>query len=196
MNAEFHINDKMIETQRLVLRPFGKTDLEDFYEYASVEGTGEMAGWHHHENREKSSQILDLFITEDKTFAVCLKESGKVIGSLGVEKYGMEDKLTEFDGYRGREIGYVLSKDYWGKGLMTEAGREVLRHAFEDLGMKRVWAGYYDGNLRSKRVQEKLGMIYHHTAGDVPVPLMHEVRVGHVNYIDREKWERDLKNSK
>ena len=105
MNAEFHLNGKTIETDRLILRAFVQTDLDDFFEYASVEGTGEMAGWHHHQDKQKSQEILDLFISEGKTFAVCLKESGKVIGSLGVEKYGMEDKLTEFDGYRGREAG-------------------------------------------------------------------------------------------
>lgn len=159
MNAEFHINGKIIETQRLVLRPFGKTDLEDFYEYASVEGTGEMAGWKHHENREKSSQILDLFITEDKTFAVCLKENGKVIGSLGVEKYGMEEKLTEFDGYRGREIGYVLSQDYWGRGLMPEAVSAVVDYLFNECDMDFLTCGYYDFNSRSKRVQEKCGFV-------------------------------------
>ena len=159
MNAEFHINGKTIETERLILRPFVKTDLEDFYEYASVEGTGEMAGWHHHENREKSSQILDLFISEDKTFAVCLKESGKVIGSLGVEKYGMEEKLTEFDGYRGREIGYVLSKEYWGKGLMPEAVSAVVDYLFNECDMDFLTCGYYDFNSRSKRVQEKCGFV-------------------------------------
>ena len=159
MNAEFHINGKTIDTQRLILRPFEKTDLEDFYEYASVEGTGEMAGWHHHENQEKSSQILDLFISEDKTFAVCLKESGKVIGSLGVEKYGMEDKLTEFDGYRGREIGYVLSQDYWGRGLMPEAVSAVVDYLFNECDMDFLTCGYYDFNSRSKRVQEKCGFV-------------------------------------
>lgn len=45
MNADFRINGKVIETERLILRPFKQTDLEDFYEYASVEGVGEMAGW-------------------------------------------------------------------------------------------------------------------------------------------------------
>ena len=159
MNVEFHINGKTIETERLILRPFVKTELEDFYDYASVEGTGEMAGWHHHENREKSAQILDLFISEDKTFAVCLKESGKVIGSLGVEKYGMEEKLTEFDGYMGREIGYVLSQDYWGRGLMPEAVSAVVDYLFNECDMDFLTCGYYDFNSRSKRVQEKCGFV-------------------------------------
>ncbi|MCR5443629.1 MAG: GNAT family N-acetyltransferase [Sphaerochaetaceae bacterium] len=157
MNAEFHLNGKTIETDRLILRPFEQTDLDDFFEYASVEGTGEMAGWHHHQDKQKSQEILDLFISEDKTFAVCLRESGKVIGSLGVERYGMEDKLTEFDGYRGREIGYVLSRDYWGRGLMTEAVRAVIDYLFNECDLDFLTCGYYDFNSRSKRVQEKCG---------------------------------------
>lgn len=157
MNAEFAINGHTIETERLLLRPFRQSDLQDFFEYASVEGVGEMAGWKHHENIEKSQEILGHFITEDKTFALVLKESGKVIGSLGVETYGMETALTEFTGYRGREIGYVLSKDYWGKGLMPEAVKAVIDHLFNELDMDFLTCGYYDFNSQSKRVQEKCG---------------------------------------
>ena len=157
MNAEFHLNGKTIETDRLILRPFVQSDLDDFFEYASVEGTGEMAGWYHHQDKKESQEILDLFISEDKNFAVCLKDSGKVIGSLGIEKYGMEDKLTEFDGYRGREIGYVLSRDYWGRGLMTEAVRAVIDYLFSECDLDFLTCGYYDFNSRSKRVQEKCG---------------------------------------
>ena len=49
--------------------------------------------------------------------------------------------------------------------------------------------GYYDGNLKSKRVQEKVGFVYHHTCDEVPVPLMHEVRVGHVNVLTKSRWQ-------
>ena len=157
MNAEFKINGKIIETERLILRPFCLSDLDDFYEYASVDGVGEMAGWKHHESKDESREILDIFISEDKTFAICLKESGKVIGSLGIEKYGMEAALTEFDGYRGREIGYVLSRDHWGKGIMTEAVSAVINFLFNELDLDFLTCGYYDFNSQSKRVQEKCG---------------------------------------
>lgn len=157
MNAEFRINGTHLETERLLLRPFRQSDLDDFYEYASVEGVGEMAGWRHHESREKSQEILDRFIREDKVFAICLRETGKVIGSLGVERYGMEDKLTEFDGYRGREIGYVLSKDFWGKGLMPEAVRAVIDCLFGVQNLDFLLCGYYNFNSQSRRVQEKCG---------------------------------------
>ncbi len=157
MNADFKINGKQIETDRLILRSFLPSDLDDFFEYASIEGVGEMAGWKHHESKEESQTILERFIEQDKTFAICLKMNNKVIGSLGVEKYGMEDALTEFTHYKGREIGYVLSKAYWGQGLMPEAVKAVIDYLFVDLDLDFLTCGYYDFNAQSKRVQEKCG---------------------------------------
>ena len=157
MNANFKINGTVIETERLILRPFEQSDIDNFFEYASVEGVGEMAGWKHHENKEKSQSILDLFINEDKTFAIVLKENNKVIGSLGVEEYGMEQALSEFFDYNGREIGYVLSKDYWGKGLMPEAVKAVIDYLFNVQKLDFLTCGYYEFNNQSKKVQEKCG---------------------------------------
>ena len=141
MNADFRIDGKVIETKRLILRSFKQTDLEDFYEYASVEGVGEMAGWKHHENIAESQSIMNSFISEDKVFAICLKKNNKVIGTVGIEKYGLEDALTEFKDYYGRELGYVLSKDY----------------LFGELDYDFLICGYYDFNEQSKRVQTKCG---------------------------------------
>ena len=73
---------------------------------------------------------------------------------------------------------------------MSEAAREIIRHAFEELGMTTIWCGYYEGNYKSKRVQEKLGFIYHHTCEEVAVPLMNEVRVGHTNHMTKEQWKK------
>ena len=157
MNAEFALNGKQIETERLILRAFKQSDLDDFFEYTSVEGVGEMAGWKHHQNKEESQTILNSFVEQDKTFAICLKESGKVIGSLGVEMYGLEDRLTEFNGYKGRELGFVLSKAYWGRGFMTEAVSAVMNYLFNELDLDFLLCGYYDFNDQSKRVQKKCG---------------------------------------
>jgi ribosomal-protein-alanine N-acetyltransferase len=157
MNATYTLNGKIIETERLVLRPFTWDDLDDFFRYASVDGVGEMAGWPHHENKDQSKEILANFIDEDTDFALVLKETGRVVGSLGVKSYGAEDKLTEFDGYKGREIGYVLAKDQWGKGLMAEAVSAVINHLFDEIDLDFLTCGYYDFNNQSKRVQEKCG---------------------------------------
>ncbi len=157
MNANFKLNGIQLETERLILRPFLESDLNDFNEYASVEGVGERAGWKHHETMEESKRILEHFIEEDKTFAIVFKENNKVIGSLGVEKYGMEEELSEFCNYQGREIGYVLSKEYWGKGIMPEAVKAVVEHLFNEMNLDFLTCGYYDFNNQSKRVQEKCG---------------------------------------
>ncbi len=157
MNAEFKINGKIIETKRLVLRAFRQSDLDDFYNYASVSGVGEMEGWKHHESKIITQEILNNFINDDKVFAITLKNSGKVIGSIGIEKYGMEDSLTEFTKFSGREIGYVLSKEYWGNGIMPEAVLGVINYLFNELNLDFLICGYYDFNNQSKRVQEKCG---------------------------------------
>lgn len=157
MNLEFKINGKILETERLILRAFKLEDIDDFYEYASVQDVGEMAGWKHHENMDESLIILSRFIESDKTFAIVSKENGKVIGSLGVEEYGDEDKLDEFKDYKGREIGFVLSKDYWGKGIMKEAVDKVCEYLFDEIGLDFLICGHFEWNTQSRRVQEKCG---------------------------------------
>ena len=159
MNANVDVTNVVLTTNRLILRPFNEDDLEDLFEYASVEGVGERAGWKHHENIAESTQILEMFIKEKKTFAVVLKENNKVIGSIGIEKYGREESLSEFFDYKGREIGFVLSKDYWGQGLMPEALKRVIEYCFNEMDYDFLLCGHFDFNTQSARVQEKLGFI-------------------------------------
>ena len=89
------------------------------------------------------------------------------------------------------ELGYWIGKPFWGQGLVPEAVREILRHAFEDIGMTKVWAGYYEGNDKSKRVQEKCRFRYQWKTESVDVPLMNETRTGHVSSITKDQWQWD-----
>ncbi|MBO4667744.1 MAG: GNAT family N-acetyltransferase [Bacilli bacterium] len=154
MNAEVDITGVIIKTERLVLRPFELSDLDDFYEYASVDGVGQMAGWLPHKNKEESLVILNKFIDHKKTFAITY--NGKVIGSLGIEKYN-EEKFPEFSDKKAREIGYILSKDYWGQGLMPEAVKAVIDYCFNTLDYDMLFCAHFVENYRSQRVQEKCG---------------------------------------
>ena len=155
MNAPVDVTNIRIETDRLILRPWRQEDLEDFYEYARVDGVGQMAGWQPHESMEKSQAILDCFIREKKTFALELKLGGKVIGSLGLETRGRNVGIPEE--LLGREIGYVLSKDCWGKGLMPEAVKAVIDYCFSVLGFDYLTCGHFARNNQSRRVIEKCG---------------------------------------
>ena len=154
MNAPIDISKTTLITKRLVLRPWKQDDLDDFFEYASVDGVGQMAGWKPHENKQETQKILDSFIEHKKTFA--LEYQGKVIGSLGIELYN-EERFPEFADLKCREIGYVLSKAYWGNGFMPEAVNEVLRYLFEDAGLDVIFCGHFLSNHQSARVQEKCG---------------------------------------
>ena len=159
MNAKFDVTGVVLETERLILREWCLDDVDDMFEYASVPDVGESAGWPPHKTKEDSLEIVKRFIENKKTFALVYKENNKVIGSLGIEFYGAEDKLTEFEKYQGREIGYVLSKDYWGRGLMTEAVKKVIDYLFNVLNYDFLLCGHYDVNDRSRRVQEKCGFL-------------------------------------
>jgi len=154
MNVPVDISGVTLRTERLVLRPWDWTDLADFYEYASVDGVGQMAGWLPHQSIEESRMVLGMFIEGKKTFAI--EYEGKVIGSLGIEEYD-EEKLPEFADRRGRELGFVLAKPYWGRGLMPEAVREVIRYCFEEEGLDFLVCCHFTDNLQSWRVQEKCG---------------------------------------
>lgn len=154
MNAQIDVTNIRIETSRLILRPWHETDLQDLFAYASVEGVGEMAGWAHHDSIETTQKILNSFILHKKTLALELKETKKVIGSLGIEELE-PDPVS--DGRFGRELGYVLSQEYWGRGLMSEAVNAVIHYCFCVLDYDYLTCGHFERNTRSRRVIEKAG---------------------------------------
>ena len=146
-----------LETQRLFLRGWHTEDLEDFYEYCKNPHVGPAAGWEPHQGIEVSRSILSSFIEKDEVWAIIEKETGKAIGSVGLH----DDKLREFP--EARMLGYVLSEEYWGKGIMTEAVKAVLAHAFLERSLLIVSVFHYPFNQRSRRVIEKCGFTYEGT---------------------------------
>ena len=183
MNVPIDISDIVLHTERLTLRPFRTEDLEDFYEYAKVDGVGQMAGWIPHKDIEESRMILNMFMEEKKTFA--LEHEGKVIGSLGIEPYN-EEHFPELADVRCREIGYVLSKDYWGRGLVPEAVKEVVRYLFEDVGLDVILCGHFLWNRQSERVQEKCG--FRHYAYDTFETRSGKIEDNEMRILTREEW--------
>lgn len=174
-------------TERLVLRPWLETDAEDLYTYAKDPAVGPVAGWPPHTSVENSLQVIRDVLSAKETYAVCLKEDSRAIGSIGLMIGSASNlKLPETEG----EIGYWIGVPFWGQGLIPEAVREMLRHGFEDLNLEKIWCGYFEGNLKSKRVQEKCGFIYHHTNKDIHWKLMNDIRTEHVTYWAKEEWRK------
>ena len=175
---------KTLETERLILRPFTLDDAEGLYAYASHPEVGPPAGWAPHKDPAESRRVIETIFLPADTLAVVRRADGRLIGSAGfVGKH-----RTEL-GEPSEEVGYSLARDCWGQGLIPEAVEAILRHAFGELGYAAIWAAYYDGNRKSKRVMQKCGMTYRLSRTEA-VEQLGETRLAHYFAITRREWER------
>lgn len=185
----------IVKTERLILRPWSESDAENLYEYAKDPNVGPVAGWPVHTSIDDSLEIIKNVLSTDETYAVCLKEDNKAIGSIGlIPPLQSHCEISDSE----MEIGYWIGKPFWGHMYIPEAVRALQKHAFEGLGCTAMWCGYYDGNDKSRRCQEKCGFIFHHSEYDKPCPLMGDVRTEHFTRITKEEWmnrekENDLR---
>ena len=177
-----------LETERLTLRMWEKKDAAQLYDYAKDPDVGPIAGWPAHQRIEESREVIKNVFNGKEAYAICLKTDNIAIGAIELKLNGHTD-MTEQDDEC--ELGYWLGKPFWGQGIVPEAVKEMLRYAFEDIGMTRVWVGYYEGNVKSKRVQEKCKFRYQWRSENVDVPLMHEKRTGHVSSMTKDQWQWD-----
>lgn len=175
---------KTLETDRLILRPFTLDDAEGLYAYASHPEVGPPAGWAPHKDPAESRRVIETIFLPADTLAVVRRADGRLIGSAGfVGKH-----RTEL-GEPSEEVGYSLDRDCWGQGLIPEAVEAILRHAFGELGYAAIWAAYYDGNRKSKRVMQKCGMTYRLSRTEA-VEQLGETRLAHYFAITKREWER------
>ena len=183
MNADIDIRNTVLKTDRLVLRVWRTEDLNDLYAYASLDGALDMIGRPPHQSLAESEEVLKRYIEGGKNFAMVY--AGRVIGSFGIEKYN-EAMFPEFDHLRCRELSFILSKLYWGQGLVPEAVREVLRYLFMDVGLDVVFCGHFVKNTRSARVQEKCG--FRHYAFRQFTTRFGTVEEDDLSILTREDW--------
>lgn len=176
-----------LNTQRLILRPWCENDAADLFEYAKDSDVGPIAGWPPHKNIQESLDVIKNVFCGKECYAVCLKENNRAIGAVELKLNGHTDMTIRDDEC---ELGYWIGKPFWGNGYIPEAVKELLRRAFEDLKMTTVWCGYYEGNEKSKRVQQKCGFEFFAKTDNVPVPLMNEIRTGYMNRITKEMWQK------
>ena len=180
----------ILQTKRIILRPWREKDAEDLYLYAADPEVGPAAGWQAHTSVEYSRKIIREVLNAPETYAVCLREDEKPIGSIGLHRNDLAEAMDEY------ELGYWIGKPFWGQGLIPEAARELLRHAFLELGMERIWCGHYEGNTKSRRVMEKLGFVYHHTTEGIELEALGEIRTGHALLLTREQWQKNENRSR
>lgn len=181
------MNDKeiTIKTERLILRRWRNNDAPSMFKYASDPDVGPIAGWPAHKSLEESQMIVNKFVNgHPYCFAICLKKDiSHPIGAIELKtETDMSDRDDEY------ELGYWLGKPYWGNGYMPEAGKALIAFGFDELKLNAIWCGYYDGNYKSKRAQEKMGFVYHHSSDNLYVKNFNEYRKGHCSLLTRENW--------
>ena len=152
------IHSVTLDTERLLLRPFEEKDAEAFFACCQNPNLGNNAGWPPHRTLEESHRILhSTFINQEGIWAMILKETQQLIGSVGI----IPDPKRENP--QVRMLGYWLDETYWGKGYMTEAVQGVLKYGFEKLKLSLITATCYPHNKRSQKVLKKNGFIYEGT---------------------------------
>ena len=142
------LNDMILETKRLILRPLTMDDFEAVHSWAGNPDNTRYMAWGPN-TEEQTSEFLATFVTAGKDFAVVLKNRGNVVGSCGV----YPDKIGDTG-----ELGWILHKDYWKHGYGTELGGELIRYSFETLKLRRLTAPCAAVNYGSCRVMERNGM--------------------------------------
>ncbi|MGI6734392.1 MAG: GNAT family N-acetyltransferase [Anaerovoracaceae bacterium] len=181
-----NLKPETIETERLILRGFTLEDAADLYDYAKNPNVGPHGGWKPHESIEESRKIIkDLFLANYHIWAMVDKESGKVIGSIGYE----EDTKRPETGCM--ELGYAMAEKFWGRGLMTEAAKAVIRHGFESMGLPMLSIYHNPANFRSKRVIEKCGFHFEGILRRANRIYNGEIRDVACYSITKEEWERE-----
>lgn len=147
---------RVIETERLILRPFTVDDAEDMYRnWASDPEVTKYLTWPAHPDAELTRALLKDWVSRYEAgdffnWAIARKETGEVIGNISVVS------LTEQIG--AAEIGYCMGRRFWGQGIMPEALLAVEDYLFETVGLLRICAGHDVNNPKSGRVMDKAGM--------------------------------------
>lgn len=149
----------ILETERLLLRPWQAEDAERLYELARDPDVGPRAGWPPHVSAEDSLNTIRGVLGAPETYAVICKESSLPVGSIGLKE--PDARLEDLpEDARQLELGYWIGKPYWGRGYAPEAARALLEYGFSTLGCAAIWCAHYAFNGQSRRVIEKCGFRY------------------------------------
>lgn len=157
---ELFKNLPQMETKQLILRQFNHNDVNDVFEYASEPDIAKFVVWYAHTSKFESLEFINNTVeaylkNKPAPWAIVSKKNGKVIGSIGFNKFDTENEKAD--------IGFAISKKYWGKGITSHALKLIIDYGFSKLELNRIEAHCIIGNKASARVLEKAGMKYEGT---------------------------------
>ncbi|WP_286441463.1 MULTISPECIES: GNAT family N-acetyltransferase [unclassified Myroides] len=173
-------------TDRLILRAWELSDAEDLFRYAKDENIGPVAGWPAHTSVEESKSIIESVFSRPEIYAVAIKENNRAIGCIGL-LIG-EDSNFPISNKEG-EVAYWLGVPFWGQGLIPEALEVIIQHSFETLELETLWCGFFEGNEKSKKAQEKCGFQHSHIVENQYNQFMNDYRVEYISRLNRSDWK-------
>lgn len=145
-----------IETKRLILREYREDDWSDVHEYSKLPEVTKFMTWGPN-TEDQTKQFISLMVSKNidlardsYEFAAVLKETGRVIGGIGMR--------IKSESLKTADMGYCYSPEVWGKGVGTEAAAAMLKLGFETLGLHRIWAVCDTENAGSEAIMRKNGM--------------------------------------
>ena len=157
----------VLESDRLILRPFIIHDAEDVFCYAKDDDVTRYLTWQSHTNLSETKKVIkEFYMNNTGIYAIELKSEHKCIGCI--------DLRLDIENDKG-SFGYVMNKKYWGQGYMSESLNLILDLAFTKLKLNRIESTHYVGNEASGGVMKKCGMQYEGTG-------LQEVRIKGIYY--------------
>lgn len=146
-----------LETERLLLRKMTEADLPALYAYGRDPEVSKYVTWEQHRSLDDTRMYLDFVLHRYNNeqlapWAIEHKESSEMIGTIDFVYWKPNQHIAE--------IGYALHREYWGKGIMTEAAKRIIQFGFEEMNLVRIEAVCLPENTGSFRVMEKAGLEY------------------------------------
>lgn len=140
--------------EKILIRDLRYSDLDAYYEYGKDPKVGPFAGWKPFPSKDIASRVLNGQIVSRETFAICLKESDCLVGTISL----YNTAIRKYN--KAKSLGFSLNSRYWNQGIMTEAVRLLIEYAFTKTDCEILEVGHHIDNYRSKRVVEKCGFNY------------------------------------
>lgn len=156
-----HLGTKQLETNRLILRRFTMDDVQDMYSnWASDPEVTKYLTWPAHSDIGVTRMVLSDWVSNYESddyyqWAIVPKEYGRPVGSIAVVSHNDLLQLVH--------IGYCIGKEWWHKGIVSEAVAGLIRFFFEEVGVNRIEARHDPNNPYSGGVMRKCGMKYEGT---------------------------------
>lgn len=177
----------LLEHTKIYLRPWKETDAPILYEYAKNPKIGLQAGWPPHNSIEESQWIIRELLTTWGFYAIVQKETNEIIGSINL----LIGEASNFSIEKNEgELGFWIGEPFWGRGLAKEAIEIMLAYSFMELGLSKIWCGYFSDNRRSMHLQESCGFVYSYTIEQVHT-LLGEDKKEIVMCMTREQYEEN-----